>query len=85
MERKGQLRIPLLFHRFDAFFLLDYHLRFLFVQFMLELARFENILEYLVFALAWKGTFWYRLRLLLFFSFRLGPLEVVVNIIIDFE
>ena len=52
---------------------------------MLASLRTKDIFEYLVLHLARKDTLDDRLRLLRFLSLGFGPLEVVVDIIIDFE
>lgn len=52
---------------------------------MLASLRTKDIFEYLVLHLARKDTLYDLLRFLRFLSLGLGPLEVVVDIIIDFE
>ena len=52
---------------------------------MLASLRGKDIFEYLVLHLARKDALYDRLRLLRFLSLGLGPLEVVVDIIIDLE
>jgi hypothetical protein len=47
--------------------------------------RTKDIFEYLVLHLVRKDTLYDLLRLLRFLSLGLGPLEVVVDIIIDLE
>ena len=85
MKRQSQFWILLLSKRSNAFFWFDHYLRSLLQQFMLASLRTKDIFEYLVLHLARKDALYDRLRLLRFLSLGLGPLEVVVDIIIDLE
>ncbi len=85
MKRQSQFWILLLSKRGNAFFWFDHRLRPLFKQFMFASLRTKDIFEYLVLHLVRKDTLYDLLRLLRFLSLGLGPLEVVVDIIIDLE